>query len=125
MKVGDCISTMRPFATCLGALVLVAVTAACASPMTDGGEPNTVVRRVGHHPSMSSSSETPTKQRLPLRPGDTGKKVLELQQRLTALGYWLGVPDGRYGFLTQQAVVALQKASVDVFEAVPLSRLTP
>jgi hypothetical protein len=35
--------------------------------------------------------------------------VLALQQRLRSLGYWLGNPDGTYGDLTVQAVVAFQK----------------
>lgn len=34
--------------------------------------------------------------------------MLELQQRLSALGYWLGAPDSNYGGLTVQAVMALQ-----------------
>ncbi len=34
-----------------------------------------------------------------------------VQQRLGALGYWLGTADGEYGDLTQQAVMALQKAA--------------
>ncbi|HET9658026.1 MAG TPA: L,D-transpeptidase family protein [Kineosporiaceae bacterium] len=37
--------------------------------------------------------------------------MLALQQRLSALGYWLGTPDGSYGDLTRQAVLALQKAA--------------
>jgi peptidoglycan hydrolase-like protein with peptidoglycan-binding domain len=37
--------------------------------------------------------------------------VRQLQQQLTSLGFWLGTPDGEYGFLTQQAVTALQKAA--------------
>jgi peptidoglycan hydrolase-like protein with peptidoglycan-binding domain len=45
-----------------------------------------------------------------LRPGDSGPSVLALQQRLRALGYWLGTPDGSYGYLTEQAVTAFQKA---------------
>lgn len=44
------------------------------------------------------------------RPGDSGEEVLALQHRLTELGYWLGEPDGTYGSLTQQAVLAFQKA---------------
>jgi peptidoglycan hydrolase-like protein with peptidoglycan-binding domain len=36
--------------------------------------------------------------------------VLDLQNRLSALGYWLGQPDSGYGTLTQQAVMAFQKA---------------
>lgn len=43
--------------------------------------------------------------------GDSGPKVLALQQRLTELGYWLGTPDGSFGSLTQQAVWALQKSA--------------
>jgi len=43
--------------------------------------------------------------------GDSGPRVLALQQRLTALGYWLGRPDGSFGSLTQQAVWALQKSA--------------
>lgn len=37
--------------------------------------------------------------------------MLALQQRLAALGYWLGEPDGTFGLLTQQAVLALQKVA--------------
>ncbi len=44
-----------------------------------------------------------------LRPGDEGPAVLALQQRLRSLGYWLGTPDGAYGGLTVQAVMAFQK----------------
>jgi peptidoglycan hydrolase-like protein with peptidoglycan-binding domain len=41
----------------------------------------------------------------------TGPVVLALQQQLTALGYWLGPPNGTFGNTTQQAVWALQKAA--------------
>lgn len=37
--------------------------------------------------------------------------MLSLQQQLKALGYWLGAPNGVYGQLTEQAVVALQKTA--------------
>ncbi|MGL5908435.1 MAG: peptidoglycan-binding domain-containing protein, partial [Phycicoccus sp.] len=43
--------------------------------------------------------------------GDQGPAVLALQQRLSALGYWLGEPDGKFGPLTQQAVFAIQKVA--------------
>ena len=43
--------------------------------------------------------------------GDSGRSVLDLQERLTSLGYWLGTPDGTFGDSTQQAVWALQKAA--------------
>lgn len=37
--------------------------------------------------------------------------MLALQERLAALGYWAGPPDGEYGGATVQAVTALQKAA--------------
>jgi hypothetical protein len=40
---------------------------------------------------------------------EEGDAVLALQQRLVDLGYWLGEPDGQYGQLTRQAVMAFQK----------------
>jgi peptidoglycan hydrolase-like protein with peptidoglycan-binding domain len=43
--------------------------------------------------------------------GARGPAVLALQQRLSALGYWLGTPDGSFGDATQQAVFALQKVA--------------
>ncbi|KGN41729.1 L,D-transpeptidase family protein [Knoellia aerolata] len=46
-----------------------------------------------------------------LRVGDRGPAVLALQERLSALGYWMGEPDGHFGALTQQAVWALQKSA--------------
>ena len=46
-----------------------------------------------------------------IKPGASGAAVLALQQRLTALGYWLGTPDGKFGDSTEQAVWALQKAA--------------
>lgn len=35
----------------------------------------------------------------------------QLQRDLAAAGYWLGRPDGTYGHLTSQAVMALQKSA--------------
>lgn len=46
-----------------------------------------------------------------LRPGSRGRAVLAAQRRLTALGYWLGTPDGVYGPATAHAVTALQKVA--------------
>ncbi|WP_432564797.1 peptidoglycan-binding domain-containing protein [Kineococcus sp. SYSU DK003] len=43
--------------------------------------------------------------------GACSPQVLALQQRLSGLGYWLGAPDGRFGELTKQAVLALQGAA--------------
>jgi peptidoglycan hydrolase-like protein with peptidoglycan-binding domain len=42
--------------------------------------------------------------------GEGGPAVLALQERLVDLGYWIGSPDGNYGQLTRQAVMAVQKA---------------
>lgn len=47
----------------------------------------------------------------PLQEGDSGSRVLSLQQRLSELGYWVGSPNGSFGDATQQAVFALQKAA--------------
>jgi peptidoglycan hydrolase-like protein with peptidoglycan-binding domain len=44
-----------------------------------------------------------------LRLDESGDSVLALQQRLVELGYWMGEPDGTYGQLTRQAVMAFQK----------------
>lgn len=46
-----------------------------------------------------------------MKEGDKGPAVLAVQQRLSDLGYWLGTPDGSYGYLTSQAVMALQKTA--------------
>lgn len=46
-----------------------------------------------------------------LRRGDRGAAVTALQNRLNALGYWIGAADGSFGHLTQQAVYAAQKAA--------------
>jgi peptidoglycan hydrolase-like protein with peptidoglycan-binding domain len=45
-----------------------------------------------------------------LKLGESGPTVAALQQRLSDLGYWMGTPDGTYGQLTRQAVMAFQKA---------------
>jgi peptidoglycan hydrolase-like protein with peptidoglycan-binding domain len=45
-----------------------------------------------------------------LEHGEHGDEVRALQVRLDELGFWLGTPDGTYGQLTRQAVMAFQKA---------------
>lgn len=37
--------------------------------------------------------------------------MTRLQKALNDLGYWVGTPDGTYGHLTEQAVMALQKSA--------------
>jgi peptidoglycan hydrolase-like protein with peptidoglycan-binding domain len=46
-----------------------------------------------------------------LRMGSTGPQVQDVQQRLTDLGFWQGPVNRTYGRLTQQAVMAFQKAN--------------
>jgi peptidoglycan hydrolase-like protein with peptidoglycan-binding domain len=46
-----------------------------------------------------------------LQRGSHGPAVMRLQLRLTALGFWLGTPDGTFADSTQQAVFAFQKAA--------------
>lgn len=55
-------------------------------------------------------SEAPQPAPVSLRVGDEGPAVLEIQQRLSDLGYWLDEVDGHFGQLTRQAVLAFQKA---------------
>ncbi len=57
-------------------------------------------------PAAARAATYPT-----VRVGSTGSAVVALQQRLSALGYWLGAVDGQFGPLTQQAVYAIQKAA--------------
>ena len=45
----------------------------------------------------------------PLRPGAKGEAVIALQNRLLDFGFWMDEPDGQYGTLTTQAVMAFQK----------------
>ncbi|OLT28720.1 peptidoglycan-binding protein [Nocardiopsis sp. CNR-923] len=46
-----------------------------------------------------------------LREGDSGADVTALQDRLNELGYWTNGVDGEFGYHTEQAVIALQKAA--------------
>jgi peptidoglycan hydrolase-like protein with peptidoglycan-binding domain len=46
-----------------------------------------------------------------LQDGDQSWGIRVLQKRLSALGYWLGTPNGYFGDSTQQAVWAFQKAA--------------
>ena len=61
----------------------------------------------------ASATPKPTASPKPqkLKAGVKGPRVLALQQRLSALGYWNGKADGTFGGQTQQAVYALQKAA--------------
>jgi len=51
----------------------------------------------------------PSTSTTPLSPGSAGPEVLALQQRLAALGYRPGTPDGLFGEETSSAVLAFEK----------------
>ena len=71
-------------------------TATPPKPKPTGPKPTTP-------PPLSDSST--------MKQGDSGPAVLRMQQKLSDLGYWLGTPDGDFGYLTSQAVMALQKTA--------------
>ncbi len=67
-------------------------------------------------PPTTTSPGVPTTTTAPepaatLSIGSSGPAVLALQERLSALHYWLGTPDGHFGDATEQAVYALQKVA--------------
>ena len=83
-------------------------------PTTPTPTPTPTLTPTPSQTPTTSPTPKPTatkKPRTTLVRGDSGPKVLALQQRLTALGYWLGAPDGKFGSLTQQAVWAFQKSA--------------
>ncbi|MEA2900470.1 MAG: hypothetical protein QOH36_357 [Actinomycetota bacterium] len=85
-------------------------TTAPTLPPTTIAPPTTIVRPPTTQPPTTQPPATdPPASTATLHPGDKGPAVLALQQRLRDLGYWLGTPDGTYGGLTVQAVMAFQK----------------
>ena len=61
---------------------------------------------VGTGVATSASAANPV-----LKAGSRGSSVTALQKRLNSLGYWCGTPDGVFGALTVQAVLAIQKVA--------------
>lgn len=62
-------------------------------------------------PKETSVKKKATKAKRPvLRPGSKGKDVKRLQRSLHKAGYFIGKADGKYGTLTKQAVLAVQKS---------------
>lgn len=51
----------------------------------------------------------PLSHQVTLRRGSCGEAVRRLQERLRALGYEVGPVDGRYGYMTEDAVAAFQR----------------
>lgn len=78
---------------------------------TPGNSPTAVVSPEATPTPTPEATPTPEPDDGQLRPGDSGPEVLAMQQRLSDLGYWLGTPDGSFGSLTSQAVLAAQKAA--------------
>jgi lipoprotein-anchoring transpeptidase ErfK/SrfK len=107
------------------AVVLAALTGCGTGPVTGlptpAPTPRVTVPSATPSPTPTPSvtmTATPTATASPaptsattLSLGDHGPAVLALQERLDALGYWLGPVDGTFGGLTRQAVYALQKAT--------------
>ena len=81
-----------------------------ASPKPTAPKPAPKPKPSPQTPSTPKPKPTPTEGDT-LQPGDSGAYVRSVQQRLSDLGYWNGTPDGQYGLLTSQAVMALQKAA--------------
>lgn len=104
--------------TRLGILRRVGVGVVAAAALCACGErisPPTTTTTTSSSTSTSTTSPptTTTTTTLPpvLEEGASGPAVLALQQRLEALHYWVGTPDGFFGDSTEQAVFALQKAA--------------
>jgi peptidoglycan hydrolase-like protein with peptidoglycan-binding domain len=85
-----------------------------AAPTTTTTAPTTTTTAP---PETTTTVPPPTTTTVPPDPaadgklelGEGGDAVTALQQRLRDLGYWLPEPDGSYGQLTRQAVMAFQK----------------
>jgi len=78
------------------------------TPETDPG--TTTGEATTPETTAPAPAPTPEPESHGLRLGAEGPAVVEIQQRLSELGYWLGEVDGHYGQLTRQAVIAFQKA---------------
>jgi peptidoglycan hydrolase-like protein with peptidoglycan-binding domain len=92
----------------VGAVVPTTVTSTPASSTTIVDTPPITVTTVPLVQPPTTSADESTRA---LRLQATGPRVRALQERLRDLGYWLGDPDGSYGDLTAQAVMAFQKVN--------------
>jgi peptidoglycan hydrolase-like protein with peptidoglycan-binding domain len=123
---GTVVIVMRKIFTCmLATAVTLGLATGCDGGDTDTPAPAPVPSAApsaagsaapGPGPSAPSTPASPTPSTGPTTPGklkvgDKGPAVTELQQRLTALGYWNAKSDGSFGALTRQAVYAVQKAA--------------
>jgi putative peptidoglycan binding protein len=62
-------------------------------------------------PTTTPAASTLPVPAAPLKPGDTGAQVKQLQRALSQLGYTVGTIDGDYGTATKTAVEQFQTAS--------------
>jgi peptidoglycan hydrolase-like protein with peptidoglycan-binding domain len=72
--------------------------------------PTTTTTSTTTPPTTTTTEPPPAGADGKLEHGEHGDEVSALQVRLDELGFWLGTPDGNYGQLTRQAVMAFQKA---------------
>ncbi len=98
-----------------GALVLLG--AACGSPGASRAASRPARSATSTTTSTTTTTVPPTTTTAPpvtvppagLGPGSSGPEVAALQQRLQDLRFDVPTVDGRYGYVTQQAVMAFQK----------------
>jgi Putative peptidoglycan binding domain/L,D-transpeptidase catalytic domain len=95
---------------CAGAMAPAAGAPLPPAAAAPTGAPGTTAPGQATGTAGPTPSETPEPAPVSLRLEDEGPAVLEIQQRLSDLGYWLDEVDGHYGQLTRQAVLAFQKA---------------
>ncbi len=95
--------------------VAVATTAAPATTSTTVEVPTTTTEAPTTTTTVAHAEVAPPPA-APLEPlgaGAAGDAVVALQQRLIDLGFWIDAPDGQYGEVTTQAVMAFQKYYTD------------
>ena len=93
-----------------------------ARPSAEGSSPGHAAtakplkhKKHRHQPVPTTTTTTTTVPPLAadqrIGPGSTGPEVVAIQKRLIQLGYWIGTPDGYYGYATIQAVFTIQKVA--------------
>ena len=93
----------------LGILAAAGVFSSSSSPQAppSTSTPQRVTTTTGTTTATKPAVVVPT---TPLKPGDTGAEVVQLQKALTAAGYSPGKADGDYGDATTNAVKSFQSA---------------
>ena len=96
--------------------LVLSVGALTTDPKLNEAIPVRVVGVVHDGTGWTHIDRTWTYRKVAMSSGEQGDSVRNLQNRLVELGYWLGTPDGTYGSLTVQAVMAFQK-----YEGLPIT----